>query len=496
MEVDLGQDDFTDPEDPDHSDIESMEEDKESQGDCGSSESGRNNNAILREKDSPEDFTNEERKSMEKFARFLEQNGYIQKKEFEGRLQGCSLGNNKRCLGKGGNKAGKTGHMVPSIQSETTIYERAIPLVPIENDDPEIIFLNQQNRNSTSSEEDQFNSSDELAKVVKGGRDLNNCYIDFAGQELNRGEKRARSVEADQVRPGTSRNHQRGELPPTPREIAEERARVMVKRVEKAKAQIYDVPGKANVFSMSDMFHSVIVDEKYSLVGGHVDTRKRIVTGEFIDFSRLLPRDRVLMQQDNRLELYNNNGQPGIRAATDREGDSISSFHKWEQAFRVYSMIYTDAHPERAKELIQYNHIIFSASHNFVWRNVYSYDIDFRLHMSENPEQNWGIILQQAWTVHMQDRLTPGTAGSSSKGGGFLGRKICWKYNRGKCTYGFNCKFDHKCGICGKFGHGSHNCRKGQDNNNNNGNKGYKSPGSPPPYSEYKDQDHKHKRRR
>ena len=26
--------------------------------------------------------------------------------------------------------------------------------------------------------------------------------------------------------------------------------------------------------------------------------------------------------------------------------------------------------------------------------------------------------------------------------------------------YGLNCKFEHKCAICGKWGHGAYNCRK------------------------------------
>ena len=31
--------------------------------------------------------------------------------------------------------------------------------------------------------------------------------------------------------------------------------------------------------------------------------------------------------------------------------------------------------------------------------------------------------------------------------------------------FGFNCKFDHKCGICEKTGHGAHICRKGTGGN-------------------------------
>ena len=187
-----------------------------------------------------------------------------------------------------------------------------------------------------------------------------------------------------------------------------------------------------------------------------------------------------MLQQDNRLELVLENRHPSFRSVTENE--VIGSFYKWEQAFRVFSTIYTDAYPNRAKQLIQYNHIIYSASLTFVWNNVYAYDIDFRLHMSENPDRNWGIILQQAWTLHMKEKLSSFTrlssntnvssggnsnTGNSGNNNGSMKKvkgKNCWKYNMGKCTYGFNCKFDHRCGICSKFDHGAHICRKGNGN--------------------------------
>ena len=117
--------------------------------------------------------------------------------------------------------------------------------------------------------------------------------------------------------------------------------------------------------------------------------------------------------------------------------------------------------------------MIFSAPLIYVWNNVYAYDIDFHLHMADNPDRNWGIILQQAGTLHMKKKLgsnnngrgqsfsnnnsSMNTGEGQKKGNG----KNCWKYNRGKCTYSFGCKFEHRCGICNKYGHGTHICRKG-----------------------------------
>ena len=44
-------------------------------------------------------------------------------------------------------------------------------------------------------------------------------------------------------------------------------------------------------------------------------------------------------------------------------------------------------------------------------------------------------------------------------------KEICKRFNKGKCTYRLNCKYDHCCAIkkCGKFGHGAHICHKRND---------------------------------
>ena len=130
----------------------------------------------------------------------------------------------------------------------------------------------------------------------------------------------------------------------------------------------------------------------------------------------------------------------------------------------MYSSIFAEAQPRKIKELIQYSHIIHTASLTYVWENVYAYDIDFRLHMGKYPQRNWGIILNLAWQTRLKEKI-PNQRGGRENQAMTVNRsngKTCWKFNRGKCTYGMSCKFDHKCGICSKFGHGSHNCRKGK----------------------------------
>ena len=54
------------------------------------------------------------------------------------------------------------------------------------------------------------------------------------------------------------------------------------------------------------LLQSVIIDEGYLQVAAHVDhsVREKVLRFEFIDFSRLLPHDRLMQQDDQRLEFY------------------------------------------------------------------------------------------------------------------------------------------------------------------------------------------------
>ena len=168
------------------------------------------------------------------------------------------------------------------------------------------------------------------------------------------------------------------------------------------------------------------------------------------------------------LEMVSKDGHIFWIPAIDNQ--KIYNFGRWEQSFRIYSNIYSQAYPNRAAELLQYNHLIHTASLSFVWDNVYKYDIDFRLHMARFPRRNWSIILQQAWSVCLKDRLVKfsNTDGNRSANGSSQHHKVvddgwgnlCKRFNKGKCSFGAGCRFEHRCKYCKKFGHGMHICRK------------------------------------
>ena len=126
-----------------------------------------------------------------------------------------------------------------------------------------------------------------------------------------------------------------------------------------------------------------------------------------------------------------------VASARRDQGVNISSINKWEQAFRIFSHIYIASHPSRATELTQYSFIIHDAAQAFPWENVYAYDRIFRRHMSKFPTRSWGIILQQAWSFKMRNRVS-GSEGRPRDGrqssGNNKSKEVCWKFNRGKCT--------------------------------------------------------------
>ena len=198
--------------------------------------------------------------------------------------------------------------------------------------------------------------------------------------------------------------------------------------------------------------------------------------GGYMDFTKLLPKDRVRIKEDQRMEMVNRGGPTFWVPVADTEDNAINSYIKWEQAFRMYMNIFIKAHPNRATELLEYNHIIEIATSTFHWDNMYKYDREFHIHMSLNPQHNWGVILQQAWSLYLHPNNSMGNSSNTPRnghgqgGGGSNnnnrggnnsgGKRTCFRFNRGDCPYGFNCKFKHKCGIYRKYGHGAVNCRK------------------------------------
>ena len=226
------------------------------------------------------------------------------------------------------------------------------------------------------------------------------------------------------------------------------------------------MPGKDTELLPMSYLHSAFVDEEYLVMGSHVEEAmvKRILNHEFVDFAKLLPRDKIRGEDDDfqHMELINKGGMTYWSLVSSKEVSIISSFAKLEVAFRVFSNIYTSEYPHKSTELLQYSHVIYTASLMYVWEKVYLYDREFRHHMSHHPGRNWSIILQQAWNLRLKDKLKFDMAVDRPKG---KSTDECKHFNRGKCNLGSSCRYKHRCLGCGKFGHGMHICRKKNNKN-------------------------------
>ena len=247
---------------------------------------------------------------------------------------------------------------------------------------------------------------------------------------------------------------------PTQELTPNDQAGKIVEEAERGKAKMFEVPGKINISQ---------IDEDYQMINAHVEDglKRKILALEYIDLAKLLVKNKRYSREDEgqRLEIINKNGQSFLSPVSDRDSLSINSYGRWEQAFRIFSNIITTQFPSKASELLQYNHTIHMASTTYSWENVYSYDKEFRHHIARHPYWSWSVILQQAWTMILKDRVKTdgnyrGVSGFKNNRSGGGHKEICKQFNRGKCTFGLSCRYDHRCAVpkCGKFGHGAHIC--------------------------------------
>ena len=329
----------------------------------------------------------EEEKFMERFVLFMEKRGFIKKDERQ--LTQAVLEpmrskqpTHRRLNLEGNGNKGIHKEVVDDSVSEATIYKPAIEVS--EGSDKGQMG----NFNQVVSSDEFNNTSDESTNAEGITNNLILLDVSAAGGMQNdkhvEGARNSQVIDLMRLKPAHV---------PTPKEHATE----MIRNAEKARERLLQVPGKPplHLQNMGDvdegnLLHSVIVDEEYSAIASHVEEslRYRIMTGEYIDFVRLLPKDKIIAEEEQRMEMVNRGGLSYWVPINDRGNMSISNIARWEKAFRVYSRIYTEGNPSRAIELIQYNHIIHKVALEYPWENVYAYDRKFRIHMSKYPTRN------------------------------------------------------------------------------------------------------------
>ena len=93
--------------------------------------------------------------------------------------------------------------------------------------------------------------------------------------------------------------------------------------------------------------------------------QNKILRGEYIDFSLLLP-DSLAWPQAPDIQLRVDDSSPGSSPVTmvRKRKPVIDSFHRWLDAFTAYALVIVGSHPRRSLELFKYQQIISRTASN------------------------------------------------------------------------------------------------------------------------------------
>ena len=180
-------------------------------------------------------------------------------------------------------------------QSELTIYQNAVQ---------------RRREGSSSSEEDggiissdeQFESFDSVEQMEQQGKQKSpQCERMIVLSKVDRQEASTSGCKVT--------DHPREEPRPTTKDLADARANKIIKSVEALIARAYEVSGKQTKLTTDDVAKGLAqlregceinpgyhcVDDDYLLVASHLDelTCSKIINHEYIDFAKLLRRDRA-----------------------------------------------------------------------------------------------------------------------------------------------------------------------------------------------------------
>ena len=267
-----------------------------------------------------------------------------------------------------------------------------------------------------------------------------------------RSDSRSASTGNREERPLTSEDELRRKL--------DQEAEDYVITSEKFKV-VAEHPPSGNNF---DSKYDYAMDDEFLHTTCHVEETavEKIAKCGFIELPKL--RNKVLrkiwLNDKPRLELVNNDGKPYFVNTEDKD-NQITNVKAWEQAFRVYIMVFSKANPHRSAEILQYLDTIIHAAGSFIWENVAQYDYAFRKLMERHPNRSWARTHHQMWMYFLRDHIpnTSRGSGSASQSHKTWKEITCWRYNRNKCNKK-DCKCEHRCSICGGTSHIALNCYK------------------------------------
>ena len=143
--------------------------------------------------------------------------------------------------------------------------------------------------------------------------------------------------------------------------------------------------------------------------------KERIIKGEYIDLTTLLPKamlsSNVEPDHPGSLTLQLPSGPSIFTIQAAAKGRKITSFSSWMEAWNVYLAIRVDFAPSSAPSLIAYQRIITSASVSYPLQSWLNYDVQFRMLAASNPSLRWDTRHHDLWL----QCITPSSVQQSSR---------------------------------------------------------------------------------
>ena len=139
----------------------------------------------------------------------------------------------------------------------------------------------------------------------------------------------------------------------------------------------------------------------------------------------------------------------------------------------IYASIILEKWPNKGLELFKYMQTVRLAVSRGYFGGWIQYDEQYRLRKAISPCSSWGVVDMELWmmcvsTPHsppsgpsfstQPSRITHSSVRGTNRFATPPLKGTCRAFNSGKCTFGKNCKFPHKCSKC----NGNHpfiNCR-------------------------------------
>ena len=248
--------------------------------------------------------------------------------------------------------------------------------------------------------------------------------------------------------------------------LAAERYKASIQQPPEGTCQNLDNELNSQVLNMKLARFFDSDDDEFFHITCHIDPslRAKIRIGGFVELEKLLQKPEALLyKKQDRYQMSFIDGEQVWTQATDKS-TKIDGIRKWEKAFRTYAAIYCESNPHRSVEILQYIESINDAAKKFSWEKVAHYDFVFRHLQAERPHRNWGKTYMQMYVrmagnessiQQQQPNRKPDQQNSS-------GTRIraCFRFNKGHCGYGKDCRFEHMCSYCGSYNHCYLDCRR------------------------------------